>query len=205
MNAIAPPAAKGKRNTKSTAIGCGCLALVVFAIFGMMSGASGGTKVSVTQKRAELKAFVAKINGDLKYCDADVQNAIAAVSLVANGSLDELTAYDTAKSVTSDCSIMGSNHILDIGTMSLPNGLSGYNLSQVQSDMQVWADSDAVGVGKDIEVLLQNPNNLSAQSDLQSRKSEMESAISDSNSILAACAKKIGLSPAPTISVQGLG
>jgi hypothetical protein len=139
-------------------------------------------------------------------CDVDINTTEIAVGMVAQGTTSEqLTAYNAAKAIQTDCSMSGSNQILDIGTRSIPNGLGNYNLDQVQSDMQIWADQDATAAAKDIEAVLQNGNDLSAASDLKSQTGDMASQLSDANSILASASSKIGLSPAAQISVQGFG
>lgn len=207
MNSSSSPVASKKAtDAKTTALSCGCLVIVAVLIYAFVSGAFGkSAPVPTAKKRTELKTFVSSINSNLQLCDSQLQNATAEFVMVAQGHLDELTAYNAAKEVTSYCSMMDSSKILDIGSLSVPDGLSGYNLSQVQSDMEIWSDTDAVQAGKDMEALLQNPNDLHAASDFQSQKADMESQLSDANSILASCAKKIGLSPVPTVTVQGLG
>lgn len=177
-----PDTAKVKRPSKraaqqttprQTALGCGCLLIVLVvvlwggaSVLGLITG-SGGHPSRATQ-RADFRSFYAQLAGAIQACDDTSQTAVSSFQSAAKGG-DTLTAYQDAKTAHDAC----NNASVAVTLLNRPGSLSdaSLHLDDAKQDYANGATTRS-DVWQSVEGVLQNPSDLSAQSDVLSKISQ---------------------------------
>lgn len=153
---------------------------------------------SPATQRADLTSYYSKVGKDLASCNAAIQSGQIALGLVIKGTETAVDADVVAKQAHDACTPGGSNDILDLGTTSVPDSLSGLSIDKAQQDLAFSWAPDAADAMNDLDKLFQNPNDVGAGADYKKTKAmQMDGTLAEAQKFFDDAAKKVGATLKP--------
>ncbi|MHB8295216.1 MAG: hypothetical protein ACYDH5_11465 [Acidimicrobiales bacterium] len=148
----------------------------------------------------QLQSFWASSQGYIAPCAGGLGQALAALSQswgapVATGAPVVRAAVRTNMV---HCTIAGeSGSLYTLATTPVPRSLAGLGLTRAVSDLEHWADPNALAAFGDVSALAANHGNVAAARDLKGRLAALRSGQAAADAAFASAARRLGTSLPP--------
>ncbi|MGO9964060.1 MAG: hypothetical protein ACLPUG_11595 [Acidimicrobiales bacterium] len=123
------------------------------------------------------RSVMIEINSDVTPCAFAVKESFSIHADETAGSLTPSDRHEAPALMRDDlaaCSFT-DNSIFELSNIEVPGSAAGKLLGDVVDTVTLWATSDALGAISDLQTLLTQPNDASAQHDLVSRERALAS------------------------------
>jgi hypothetical protein len=179
-----------KRKRLYLVIGVVALALLVegFLVF--------PSKVTLSDRQGDFKALVTTMKQDVGGCQAALVDGYDALSRIHSGDVKDLKIAKTIlQQDEAYCTIAVNSDLYNLATLAPPSSLNRYNLTPVVKNTYAWAFPNAAAILADAQILLTQPYNRSAVTDIESRVKTMNALDREINQELAQVASQLHMAP----------
>ena len=124
---------------------------------------------------AQATTLVKSVDGDIRTCTYSLQQSEAIFARHVAGTLtaSQKSQVPNLLSQNEQACSFANQAVVNIGTITIPSGNAGVDLSNMITGVELWMTSDAVAAISDMELLIERPGDAKAQTGLRHQEAQL--------------------------------